>query len=170
VAAGLALLGDLDAVIVRQRLAELGYVEGKNLIFDFRSAEGQPERLPQLAAELVKTNPDVIVAGFGTATAKAAQAATATVPVVFTTVGDPIGSGIVKSLSLSAQTRPFLLLLPALLLCRLTRCIPSIARCLLLGSYSSLLFGFQVCRFLGCLNCRSFLRRASLSFSRALLR
>jgi ABC-type uncharacterized transport system substrate-binding protein len=94
----LALLGDLDAVIVRQRLAELGYVEGKNLIFDFRSAEGQPERLPQLAAELVKTNPDVIVAGFGTATAKAAQAATATVPVVFTTVGDPIGSGIVKSL------------------------------------------------------------------------
>jgi putative ABC transport system substrate-binding protein len=94
----LALLGDLDAVIVRQRLAELGYVEGKNLIFDFRSAEGQPERLPQLAAESVKTNPDVIVAGFGTATAKAAQAATATIPVVFTTVGDPIGSGIVKSL------------------------------------------------------------------------
>jgi putative ABC transport system substrate-binding protein len=94
----LALLGDLDAVIVRQRLAELGYVEGKNLIFDFRSAEGQSERLPQLAAESVKTNPDVIVAGFGTATAKAAQAATATVPVVFTTVGDPIGSGIVKSL------------------------------------------------------------------------
>ncbi len=95
----LALLGDLDAVIVKQRLAELGYAEGKNLIFDFRSAEGQPERLPQLAAELVKTNPDVIVAGFGTATAKAAQAATAAIPVVFTTVGDPIGTGIVKSLS-----------------------------------------------------------------------
>jgi ABC-type uncharacterized transport system substrate-binding protein len=95
----LALLGDLDAVIVKQRLAELGYAEGKNLIFDFRSAEGQPERLPQLAAELVKTNPDVIVAGFGTATAKAAQAATATIPVVFTTVGDPIGTGIVKSLN-----------------------------------------------------------------------
>jgi putative ABC transport system substrate-binding protein len=95
----LALLGDLDAVIVRQRLVELGYAEGKNLIFDFRSAEGQPERLPQLAAELVKTNPDLIVAGFGTATAKAAQAATATIPVVFTTVGDPIGSGIVKSLA-----------------------------------------------------------------------
>jgi putative ABC transport system substrate-binding protein len=95
----LALLGDLDAVIIRQRLAELGYAEGKNLIFDFRSAEGQPERLPQLAAELVKTTPDVIVAGFGTATAQAAQAATATVPVVFATVGDPIGSGVVKSLS-----------------------------------------------------------------------
>ena len=95
----LALLGDLDAVIVKRRLAELGYAEGKNLIFDFRSAEGQPERLPQLAVELVKTNPDVIIAGFGTATAKAAQAATATIPVVFTTVGDPIGTGIVKSLS-----------------------------------------------------------------------
>ena len=95
----LALLGDLDAVIVKQRLAELGYAEGENLIFDFRSAEGQPERLPQLAAELVKTNPDVIVAGFGTATAKAAQAATATIPVVFTTVGDPIGTEVVKSLS-----------------------------------------------------------------------
>jgi hypothetical protein len=50
----LALLGDLDAVIVKQRLAELGYAEGKNLIFDFRSAEGQPERLPQLAVELVR--------------------------------------------------------------------------------------------------------------------
>jgi putative ABC transport system substrate-binding protein len=47
----LALLGDLDAVIVKQRLAELGYAEHKNLIFDLRSAEGQPERLPQLAAE-----------------------------------------------------------------------------------------------------------------------
>jgi putative ABC transport system substrate-binding protein len=49
----LALLGDMDAVIVKQRLAELGYVEGKNLIFDFRSAEGQEQRLPRLAAELV---------------------------------------------------------------------------------------------------------------------
>jgi len=95
----LALAGDQDAVIVRHRLAELGYAEGKNLIFDFRSAEGRLERLPQLAADLVKTNPDLIVAGFGTATAKAAQAATASIPVVFTSVGDPIGSGIVKSLN-----------------------------------------------------------------------
>jgi putative ABC transport system substrate-binding protein len=76
----LVLLGDQDAVIVKQRLDELGYTEGKNFIFDFRSAEGQPERLPRLAAELVKTNPDVIVTGFGTETAKAAQAATATIP------------------------------------------------------------------------------------------
>src|SRR5262245_63051422 len=82
----LALAGDQDTVIVRHRLADLGYAEGKNLIFDFRSAEGHQERLPQLAADLVKTNPDVIVAGFGTATAKAAQAATASIPVVFTSV------------------------------------------------------------------------------------
>ena len=95
----LALVADQDAVIVKQRLNELGYTEGKNLIFDVISAEGRLERLPQLAAELVKTNPDVIVAGFGTATAKAAQAATTSIPIVFTSAGDPLGTGIVKSLS-----------------------------------------------------------------------
>ena len=95
----LALAGDQDAVIVKQRLAELGYAEGKNLIFDFRSAKGHLEQLSQLAVGFVKSNPNVIVTGFGTATAKAAQAATASIPVVFTSVGDPIGSGIVKSLN-----------------------------------------------------------------------
>jgi putative ABC transport system substrate-binding protein len=95
----LAMIADEDAAIVKQRLDELGYSEGKNLIFDFRSAEGHPERLPQLAAEFVKTNPDVLVAGFGTATARAAQGATASIPIVFTAVGDPIASGIVKSLN-----------------------------------------------------------------------
>jgi putative tryptophan/tyrosine transport system substrate-binding protein len=95
----LALAGDLDAMTVKHRLKELGYSEARNLIVDFRSAQGHPEHLPRLAAELVKSNPDVIVAGFGTATAKAAQAATNTIPVVFTAVGDPIGNGLVKSLS-----------------------------------------------------------------------
>jgi putative ABC transport system substrate-binding protein len=85
--------------MVKQRLHELGYVEGQNLIFDYRSANGQSERLPQLAADLVRTVPDVLMAGFGTLTAKAAQAATSTIPVVFTSVGDPIGAGIVKSLN-----------------------------------------------------------------------
>src|SRR4029077_13655506 len=66
----LALVGGQDAVIVRQRLNELGYSEGKNLIFDYRSAAGNREPLPQLAVESVATNPDVIVAGFGTETAK----------------------------------------------------------------------------------------------------
>ena len=55
-----SLAGGQDAVIVKQRLNELGYSEGKNLIFDYRSAEGQLERLPQLAAESVATNPDVV--------------------------------------------------------------------------------------------------------------
>jgi len=95
----LALVAGKDSDIVKQRLADLGYGEGKNLVFDLYSADGREDRLPQLAADLIKTHPDVIVAGFGTATAKAAQAATTTIPVVFTSVGDPIASGIVKSLS-----------------------------------------------------------------------
>ena len=84
---------------MKQRLIELGYSEGKNLIFDYRSAEGQLERLPQLAAEFVETDPDVIVTGFGTETAEAAKDATATITIVFTSVGDRIGAGIVKSLN-----------------------------------------------------------------------
>jgi putative ABC transport system substrate-binding protein len=95
----LALVAGRDSTIIRQRLGELGYTEGKNLIFDHRSAEGRSERLTQLAAEFVRSNPDVIVAGFGTLTAQALQAATASIPVVFASVGDPIGAGIVKSLN-----------------------------------------------------------------------
>ena len=95
----LALLAGPDSTAVKERLSELGYTEGKNLIFDHRSAEGQSVRLPQLAAEFVRTNPDVIVAGFGTLTAKTLQAATASIPIVFVSVGDPIGAGLVKSLN-----------------------------------------------------------------------
>jgi putative tryptophan/tyrosine transport system substrate-binding protein len=95
----LALVADEDVAIVKQRLHELGYREGTNLIFDVRSAEGELERLPQLAAAFTRTSPDVIVAGFGTATAKAAQAATKTIPIIFTGAGDPLGTGIVGSLS-----------------------------------------------------------------------
>jgi putative tryptophan/tyrosine transport system substrate-binding protein len=95
----LALLRDEDSTLLRpfsQRLQELGYT--KNLTLDYRSANGAPERLPQLAAELMQANPDVLVAGFGTVAAKAAAAATKTIPVVFTSVGDPVGSGLVISL------------------------------------------------------------------------
>jgi putative tryptophan/tyrosine transport system substrate-binding protein len=67
------LLGGQDATIMKPRLNELGHTEGRNLTFDCRYAEGEPEFLPQLAAEIVKNNPDVVVAGFGTFTAKAAQ-------------------------------------------------------------------------------------------------
>lgn len=95
----LALAGTDDAMFIKERLKQLGYEEGKNLIFDFRSANGKLETLGNLASELVKSDPDVIITGFGTATAKAAQAATTTIPVVFSNVGDPIGSGVVQSLS-----------------------------------------------------------------------
>ena len=95
----LALAGNDDSIFIKERFRELGYKEGENLIFDLRSARGQLELLSDLASELVKTNPDVIITGFGTATAKAAQGATKVIPVVFSNVGDPIGSGVVKSLS-----------------------------------------------------------------------
>jgi putative ABC transport system substrate-binding protein len=95
----LALITASDSIVVKQRLHELGYGEGKDLVFDYRTAEGRSERLPQLALESVRTNPDVLVAGSGALTAKALQSATATIPIVFTSVGDPIGAGIVKSLN-----------------------------------------------------------------------
>ena len=89
-----------SAVAVRaleQRLAELGYVEGRNLVIEFRSAEGQPDRLPALAAELVGRRPDVLVA-ISTQSGMAAKNATQTIPIVLGAVGDPVGSGIVGSL------------------------------------------------------------------------
>ena len=82
-----------------ERLHELGYVEGKNMTFSYRSAEDHPQQLPQLATELVQANPDVLIAGFGTLAAKAAKAATTTIPIVITSVGDPIGAGLITSLS-----------------------------------------------------------------------
>jgi len=82
-----------------QGLRELGYVEGRNLLIEARYAEGKPERFPALAAELVALRVDVIVTVGGSAAALAARQATATVPVVFTAVGDPVGEGIVKSLA-----------------------------------------------------------------------
>jgi putative ABC transport system substrate-binding protein len=98
----LALLPGEDTTLgkpLSQRLQELGYSEGKNMTFDYRSAEGRPERLNQLAVDLASANPDVLIAGFGTLAAKAAMAATKTVPVIFTSVGDPVGAGLVASLA-----------------------------------------------------------------------
>jgi putative ABC transport system substrate-binding protein len=73
----LSLLSGDDSNVVLQRLHELGYSEGKNLRFDQRSADGRAERLPQLAAELVRTGPDVLIAGFGTLAAQATDSCTA---------------------------------------------------------------------------------------------
>jgi putative ABC transport system substrate-binding protein len=80
----------------RQGMRELGYVEGKNLVIEWRSAEGKTERLPELAAELVRLKVDVLVAS-ATPAALAAQKATSTIPIIIT-AGDPVGSGLVKSL------------------------------------------------------------------------
>jgi putative ABC transport system substrate-binding protein len=80
-----------------QGLRDLGYVEGRNVVIESRDAEGKPERLVALAAELVALKVDVIVAP-GTLAALAATGATTTIPIVFPTVGDPIIDGLVESL------------------------------------------------------------------------
>jgi putative ABC transport system substrate-binding protein len=82
----------------RQGLRDLGYVEGQNLVIAYRGAEGQEERLPALAAELVGLPVEVIVAVGPTAT-RAAQYATRTIPIVMTGTGDPVGAGFVASLA-----------------------------------------------------------------------
>ena len=81
-----------------QGLRKLSYVEGKNLVIEWRSAEGKSERLPQLAAELARLKVDVL-ATQGTPAARAAQKATTTIPIVMIGVGDPVGNGLVKSLA-----------------------------------------------------------------------
>jgi len=82
----------------RQGLRDLGYVEGHNVVIEYRDAEGKYERLPALAAELVALKVDVIVAG-GTPQALAAKQATRTIPIVLTGAGDPVTSGLVTSLA-----------------------------------------------------------------------
>ena len=81
-----------------QTLSERGYAEGRNLLIEWRGAEGRVERLSALAAELASLNVDVIVAGAESA-AVAAKNATKTIPVVFVAAADPVGLGLVKSLS-----------------------------------------------------------------------
>jgi len=82
-----------------QGLRDLGYVEGRNVVIEYRSAEGKPERFPALAAELVALKVDVIVTGGGTPTALAAKQATRTIPIVFASAGDPVADGLITSLA-----------------------------------------------------------------------
>jgi putative ABC transport system substrate-binding protein len=82
----------------RQGLRELGYVEGKNIVIEYRYAEGKLERVPALAAELVHLKVDVIVTAAATPT-RAAKGATVTIPIVMTNDNDPVGNGFVASLA-----------------------------------------------------------------------
>jgi putative ABC transport system substrate-binding protein len=86
-------------VAFRQGLGETEFVEGRNLAIVYRSAEGRPERLPALAAELVGIPVAVIAAVGGDASVLSAKAATATIPIVFSTGGDPVETGIVANIN-----------------------------------------------------------------------
>jgi hypothetical protein len=82
----------------RQGLRELGYIEGKNIVIEWRSGEGNSERVPALAAELVRLKVDVIVTD-GSNSTRRAKEATSTIPIVMAQDTDPVGTGIVASLA-----------------------------------------------------------------------
>jgi putative tryptophan/tyrosine transport system substrate-binding protein len=84
--------------VFRREFFKLGYVEGKNIAFEYRGAEGKPDRLPAVADELVRLKVDVIVTG-STVGALAAKKATTTIPIVFYNVSDPVATGLVDSLA-----------------------------------------------------------------------
>src|SRR5580698_8564184 len=92
-------LADWAINAFRAGLEQGGYVEGRNLSVNYRSAENQFDRLPALAAELVKSQVSVIFATGSPVPARAAKAATTTIPIVFAYGGDPVGDGLVASRS-----------------------------------------------------------------------
>jgi ABC-type uncharacterized transport system substrate-binding protein len=99
--ARIGFLGDVPSFLdeaFRQGLRELGWVEGQNIVIEYRAAELNYERLPGLAAELVRLKVDVFVAASGPAT-EAAKQATRTIPIVFSVSGDPVAEGLVVSLA-----------------------------------------------------------------------
>jgi len=91
-----ATTGNINGL--RDGLRELGYVEGRNIRFEYRWAEGRYEQLPDLAAELVRLKVNVIVA-FVTQAALSAKSATGTIPIVMVGVGDPVQAGLIASLA-----------------------------------------------------------------------
>jgi putative ABC transport system substrate-binding protein len=90
---------DPEVEAFRQGLRELGYIEGKNIIIEFRNTEGKTDRFPGVAAEFVRLKVDIIVAAGGSAVVLAAKPATDTIPIVMTNSGDPVAIGVVASLA-----------------------------------------------------------------------
>ena len=88
------------AEAIRLALRERGYIEGQNIAIEYRYAEGKPDRLPELAAELVRLKVDIIVVAGGARTIRAAKNATKTIPIVMMGAGlDPVEAGLVESLA-----------------------------------------------------------------------
>jgi putative ABC transport system substrate-binding protein len=101
---GFLYAGSADIVVnflvgFRRGLSETGYVEGRNVAVEYRWAEGRYDRLPALASDLVARKVNVVIAGGGTVAARAATAATSTIPIVFLGGGDPVKDGLIKSLN-----------------------------------------------------------------------
>jgi putative ABC transport system substrate-binding protein len=90
---------DPEVEAFRQGLRELGYVEGKNIIIEYKNTEGKTDRFSGVAAELVRLKVDIIVAAGGSAVVLAAKPATDTIPIVMTNPGDPVSIGVVASLA-----------------------------------------------------------------------
>jgi putative ABC transport system substrate-binding protein len=87
-----------DSEAIRQALRELGYIEGQSIAFEYRYADGKPDRFPELAAELVRLKVDIIVVA-GNAPIRAAKNATKTIPIVMAGGSDPVDAGLVESLA-----------------------------------------------------------------------
>ena len=123
----------------RQRLSELGYVEGKNIVIDYRYAEGKLDRLPALAAELVRLKVDVIVTA-GPSPTRPAKEATSIIPIVMAFDNDPVGNGFVASLAHPGGNIGLSTLRPELSgkqVELLKEIIPRLARVVILGTSTS---------------------------------
>jgi ABC-type uncharacterized transport system substrate-binding protein len=84
---------------IRRALRDLGYIEGQNIAIEYRYAEGKVDRLPELAAELVRLKVDIIVAAGGSGPVRAVKNATKTIPIAMETPNDPVEAGFVESLN-----------------------------------------------------------------------